>query len=95
MPEELFKLKQLVKVNAGFNLVTEWDDVPVQLESLILCNNKILDMTGYVTQMKRLRYLDLSNNIIPTAIPLNKVPTLRYLFLRNNKVINSVIRSTG
>lgn len=86
IPEELFKLRHLTKVNAGFNLITEWDDVPIQLETLILNNNKILDMTGYVTQMTCLQYLDLSSNIIPTVIPLNKVPTLRYLFLRNNKV---------
>ena len=86
IPEEVFKLKNLKKLNAAYNLISIWDDVPVNLEVLLLNNNRIIDITAYVTQMTKLYWLDLSNNIIPTVIPLNKVKGLKYLFMRNNKI---------
>lgn len=73
IPEEIFKLKYIKKMKASFNLISEWDDVPVQLESLILNDNRIYDITGYATQMTSLSYLDLSNNVLPTINPLNRV----------------------
>ena len=86
IPEELFKLKYLRRLNMSFNLVSEWDDVPMHLEGLSLSNNKISDITGYLTQMQRLIFLDLSNNCLTMITPLDRVPTLQFLYLRNNRI---------
>ena len=79
-------MRNLKRLNMSFNLLAEWDDVPMRLEELLLSSNKILDITGYVTQMVGLKILDLSNNVIPTVLPLNRVQSLQYLFVRKNKV---------
>jgi Leucine-rich repeat (LRR) protein len=86
IPEELFKLRYIKAINAGFNLLKDWDDVPMQLEKLVINDNKFLDITGYVTQMMKLKWLDLSNNVIPIVSPLHRVQSIEYLFMRQNKV---------
>jgi Leucine-rich repeat (LRR) protein len=58
----------------------------MHLETVLLNNNNILDITGYVTQMDKLRFLDLSHNTVPTVVPLHRIASLRYLYLRSNKV---------
>lgn len=86
IPESVFKLRELRKLSMGFNLLSNWDDVPIRLSHLALNNNRIHTITGYVTQMKFLVYLDLSNNIIATISPLHLCKSLKYLLLENNKV---------
>lgn len=86
VPEEVFKMKALRTLNLSFNLISVWDDVPIQVEVLNLSSNKISDINSYVTQMTKLTSLDLSSNIIPSIIPINRVQSLRYLFLSKNKV---------
>lgn len=86
IPEELFKLRHIKVLDMSFNLLSEWDDVPMTLEKLVLSSNRILNITGYVTQMSFLKYLDLSMNVVPTVSPLHRVQTLQYLFVRRNKV---------
>lgn len=86
IPYEVFKLKYLKVLNAGYNLLSDWDDVPMQLEKLLLNDNKFIDITGYVTQMTKLRWLDVSNNVIPLVSPLHRVQSMQYLFMRRNKV---------
>lgn len=87
IPEELFKLRNIKVIDAGFNLLKDWDDVPMQIEKFTANDNKFLDLTGYVTQMTKLKWLDLSNNVIPIVSPLHRVQSLEYLFMRKNKVI--------
>lgn len=86
MPEEVFKMKALKSLNLSFNLIAVWDDVPIQVEDLNLSSNKISDINSYVTQMTRLTCLDLSSNVIPSVVPINRVHSLQYLFLSKNKV---------
>ena len=79
-------MRHLKTLNMSFNLLSEWDDVPMNLEKLILSNNKILDITAYVTQMSKIYWLDLSCNVIPTVVPLNRVQSIKYLFMKKNRV---------
>jgi hypothetical protein len=76
----------------SFNLLSKWDDVPMQLERLNLSNNKLWDITSYLTQMKDLRWVDFSCNVLPTVSPLNRMANLQYIFMRNNKVRSSQLQ---
>lgn len=92
IPESVFKLRELKKLSMGFNLLSSWDDVPMKLSHLMLNNNRIHNITGYVTQMKFLVLLDLSNNIISTISPLHLCKSLKYLLLENNKVSEALTK---
>lgn len=99
IPYEVFKLRYLKNLVAGYNLLSQWDDVPMQIEKLVMNDNKFIDITGYVTQMTKLRWLDMSNNVIPLVSPLHRVKSLQYLFMRHNKVLqvnpDSVCKGIG
>lgn len=58
----------------------------MQIEKLAMNDNKFINITGYATQMTKLYWLDISNNVIPLVSPLHRVKTLQYLFMRKNKV---------
>ena len=49
IPEELFKLRHIKTLSMSFNLLSEWDDVPMTLEKLILSSNRILNITVCVS----------------------------------------------
>ena len=88
-------MRQLRKLDLSHNKIVSWDGVPLQLEHLNLSSNCILAVSPAVARMPQLLSLDLSHNHIASVSPLEAAKSLRYLFLRSNKVrpahqINSV-----
>jgi Leucine-rich repeat (LRR) protein len=81
-------------MNLGHNRIVSWDSIPLQLEHLDLSHNNILSVSSAVTKMPSLVSVNLSHNFIASITPLEAAKSLRYVFMRNNKVTGAHKRST-
>jgi len=89
-PEESLKALAmfpfLKKINLAYNNLNFTPLIPRNIETLILNHNSLFALNENLLQTPRLCTLDLSNNFIVDVSILQKITTLKYLFLKNNKV---------
>jgi len=89
-PEESLKalamFPYLKKINLAYNNLNFVPPIPRNIETLILNHNSLFSLNENLVQSMRLTTLDLSNNFIVDVGILQKISTLKYLFLKNNKV---------
>ena len=76
----------LKKINLAYNNLNFVPPIPRNIETLILNHNSLFSLNENLVQSMRLTTLDLSNNFIVDVGILQKISTLKYLFLKNNKV---------
>lgn len=82
----LFSFHFLKKINLAFNNLSECLELPPQIESLILNNNKLKKIDDTILTLKSLVTIDLSNNSLQDVTSLIILTKLKHVFLKNNKV---------
>lgn len=81
-------IKNLKTVDISYNYIEELGNISLpNLQNFILRNNYIRTFPVFEF-CKKLKYLDLRNNLISDLLPLNAnyIPNLKSLDLRNNKI---------
>ena len=90
LPKEIYKLKNLTKLDLGFNQISEISEAITELKNLTtldLVHNKISVIPDTITKLKNLTEINLSRNQI-SEIPdtITKLKNLKMLYLGLNKI---------
>ncbi|SCB86553.1 leucine-rich repeat domain-containing protein [Bacillus mycoides] len=83
--EDLLKIKTLtIYSGEGINEIAGLEYM-INLEKLTLRESNVTDIS-FISELRHLKYLDLSSNPIESIQPVSKLENLDMLFLRDNKI---------